>query len=176
MDETKRVEEKYLAEFVYGATDGAITTFAVVAGALGASLGSAIVLILGFANLIADGFSMATSDYLSVKSEHELKRSRHKHYSCKSPIRTAFATFSAFILAGLIPLIPFILGIFSQNLFDLQIKLSLILTPITFLVIGWFKGHVTGKHKLKSAIETLLIGGAAALLAFFVGYLLRALV
>jgi len=59
----KSVERKYLSEFVYGGTDGAVTTFAVVAGVMGASLSSAIVLILGFANLFADGFSMAVSDY-----------------------------------------------------------------------------------------------------------------
>ncbi len=50
----KSVERKYLFEFVYGSIDGTITTFAVVAGAVGASLNSAIILILGFANLFAD--------------------------------------------------------------------------------------------------------------------------
>ena len=50
---------KYLGEFVYGGIDGGVTTFAVVAGAVGAHLDTSIVLILGFANLIADGFSMS---------------------------------------------------------------------------------------------------------------------
>ena len=52
----------YLEEFVYGATDGAVTTFAVVAGVVGASLSPSVVLILGFANLFADGFSMAVGN------------------------------------------------------------------------------------------------------------------
>lgn len=55
---------------VYGGLDGIVTTFAVVAVA-GAKLGPSIVLILGFANLIADGLSMAIGDYLSTKSEQE---------------------------------------------------------------------------------------------------------
>ncbi len=54
---------RYIKSIVYGGMDGIITTFAIVAGVAGASLASSIVLILGFANLIADGISMATGDY-----------------------------------------------------------------------------------------------------------------
>ena len=59
----------YLGEFVYGGIDGSVTTFAVVAGSAGANLPVEVVLILGFANLIADGFSMSVGNFLSVKSE-----------------------------------------------------------------------------------------------------------
>lgn len=61
----------YLPEFVYGGIDGLVTTFAVVAGATGAQLDLDIVLILGFANLFADGFSMSVGAYLAKKSEHD---------------------------------------------------------------------------------------------------------
>lgn len=68
-----------LQDFVYGATDGAITTFAIVAGVVGASLAPSIVLILGFANLLADGFSMAVGNYLATKSQREfIERARRK--------------------------------------------------------------------------------------------------
>ena len=60
-----------LEDFVYGATDGAVTTFAVVAGVVGASLSPSIVLILGFANLLADGLSMAVGNYLAAKTRLE---------------------------------------------------------------------------------------------------------
>lgn len=63
--------QNYLREFVYGGIDGAVTTFAVVAGAVGANLDVSIILILGFANLLADGFSMSVGAYLSAKSEKE---------------------------------------------------------------------------------------------------------
>ncbi len=63
---------KCLPEFVYGSIDGTVTTFAVVAGAVGANLGSAIILILGFANLFADGFSMAISNFMSKRSEIDI--------------------------------------------------------------------------------------------------------
>ena len=65
---------QYLGEMVYGGLDGIITTFAVVSGVAGAQLGTPVILILGLANLLADGFSMATGAYLSTKSEHEYYR------------------------------------------------------------------------------------------------------
>lgn len=67
----------YLTEFVYGGVDGCITTFAVVAGAVGGGLDSAIILILGFANLFADGFSMSVGAYLSTLSSKD-NYNKHK--------------------------------------------------------------------------------------------------
>ena len=73
-----RKYQDYLGEFVYGGIDGCVTTFAVVAGATGASLDASVVLILGFANLLADGFSMSIGAYLAAKSE---KDNYNKHKS-----------------------------------------------------------------------------------------------
>jgi vacuolar iron transporter family protein len=72
---------QYIKSAVYGGLDGTVTTFAVVAGSQGASLTTGVVLILGFANLIGDGLSMAIGDYLSTKSEneyHNAERAREK--------------------------------------------------------------------------------------------------
>ncbi|CAE7365809.1 alh-9, partial [Symbiodinium pilosum] len=71
------IKTEYLGEFVYGGIDGSVTTFAVVAGAAGAQLDSAVVIILGFANLLADGFAMSVGSYLSTKSEKE-NYNKHK--------------------------------------------------------------------------------------------------
>jgi VIT1/CCC1 family predicted Fe2+/Mn2+ transporter len=61
----------YLQDFIYGAIDGAVTTFAVVAGVEGASLDEEILIILGVANLVADGFSMAVSNFLGSRAERQ---------------------------------------------------------------------------------------------------------
>jgi len=66
----------YLAEFIYGGIDGGVTTFAVVASAVGAGFSVEVIIILGIANLIADGFSMSVGSYLSSKSDHE----KHEKY------------------------------------------------------------------------------------------------
>lgn len=58
----------YLSEFVYGGIDGCVTTFGVVAGSVGAGLESSVIIILGIANLLADGFAMSIGSYLSTKS------------------------------------------------------------------------------------------------------------
>lgn len=76
-------QSNYLRDLVYGAIDGVVTTFAVVSGVAGAGLDTAIVLIMGLANLVADGFSMATANYLGVRSElqrrDKLKRVEEEH-------------------------------------------------------------------------------------------------
>ena len=69
---------QYLGEFVYGAIDGTVTTFAVVSGATGALLSPGIVIILGFANLIADGFSMAVGNFLSEKAQRDFIEKERK--------------------------------------------------------------------------------------------------
>jgi len=69
---------EYVKSAVYGGLDGTITTFAIVAGVTGAALSSGVILILGFANLVGDGISMAIGDYLSTKSEQEYHRAERK--------------------------------------------------------------------------------------------------
>ena len=73
----------YLRDFVYGAVDGTVTTFAVVSGVAGASLPARIVLVLGIANVVADGFSMAVGNFLATKAERQLfeqaRRTEYRH-------------------------------------------------------------------------------------------------
>lgn len=68
----------YIGDLVYGANDGIVTTFAVVAGAAGAVLSPGIIIILGLANLIADGFSMGASNFLSLRSRRDFVRLQRK--------------------------------------------------------------------------------------------------
>src|SRR5688572_15351656 len=109
---------KYIGDLVYGANDGIITTFAVVAGVAGANLSPAIVVILGVANLLADGFSMATSNYLARKSEKEYnqKISGVTIEAVNHPFYNALVTFISFVVAGAVPLLPYIFGI-QTNVF-----------------------------------------------------------
>lgn len=63
----------YIADFIYGANDGLITTFAIISASAGAEISAGIIIVLGLANLIADGFSMATSNYLGIKSRRNFE-------------------------------------------------------------------------------------------------------
>jgi len=91
-------------EAVFAADDGLITTFAVVAGSAGASFSPSVVLILGFANLLADGLSMATGKYLGVKSELDYEKAEERVFKAHaSPVKSGLVTscrFCHLFLAG----------------------------------------------------------------------------
>lgn len=70
---TEGPRQVYLRDFVYGAIDGAVTTFAIVSGVAGAGLSSGVLLVLGLANLVADGFSMAVSSFQGIRTDEELR-------------------------------------------------------------------------------------------------------
>src|SRR3989344_1292234 len=95
-----RYSRAYLAEFVYGAIDGTVTTFAIVSGVIGAGLSPVIVLVLGLANVLADGFSMATSNFLSERSRVALAGSAGRS---EAPFKTALITFLSFVSVGFVP-------------------------------------------------------------------------
>lgn len=171
--EKNSVHEKasILRDVVFAADDGVITTFAIVAGSFGAGLAPSIVIILGFANLLADGFSMATGIYLGSKSEIEYEKSKNNsHWKSDSPVKQGFVTFFSFALAGLFPLLPFIFGIKASFVS------SALLVAIFLFSLGVLKGAYTRKDPLKSGIETFLIGGIAAVLAYGVGNFIDSLV
>lgn len=215
----------YLRDGVYGGIDGAVTTFAVASGVVGAGLSSRIILILGFANLIADGFSMAAGNYSGTRAEREeleqIKQVEHRHIrlepegereevrqiyrrkgfegpelerivevisadperwvrtmlteeyglpqAVRSSLLAAASTFGAFVLCGLMPLVPYLLDAPSP------FRLSAIATGLAFFAIGSYKSRWTVIPWWKSGLETFLIGSAAASFAYAIGYLLRGL-
>ncbi len=161
-----------MPEFVYGSIDGTVTTFAIIAGIAGAELNSGIVLILGFSNVLADGFSMASSNFLSEEShKDQLANNGEVHES--NPWKTALATFFSFIIVGSVPLVSYVLSYLSPGLITDEFKVASILTLLTFFFIGLIRGAVSHKSSLKTALQTCLIGIIAALVAYFVGAALK---
>lgn len=167
-----KLKNKYLAEFVYGSIDGVVTTFAIMAGAWGASLSPVVVLILGFANLFADGFSMASGNYLSTKSDCAMGNCNVD----KKPVFTAWATFISFVAIGIIPLIPFVLAIWSNFISEYQFVISVIFTIFAFVLVGYMRSRVEKGRPFMSILETLSIGLVAAIIAFGIGYFLQKIV
>jgi VIT1/CCC1 family predicted Fe2+/Mn2+ transporter len=171
---TETLERSYLPQFVYGGVDGVVTTFAIIAGVVGANLSLSVILILGFANLLADGLSMAASSYLSSRSEHDLDHPDDDHRGLQiSAQKNALATFLAFVLLGLVPLLPFVLSTLAELVQSLAIMLSAVGALIAFVAIGVAKANVTDKGVIRAMLETVLVGGLAAGAAFTVGYLFR---
>ena len=169
--------EDYLSEFVYGGIDGAVTTFAVVAGATGARFSTTVLLVLGFANLIADGFSMGVGSYLSTKSEQQLMVKRKESIKDEpSPVINGATTYVSFILVGLVPLLSYtvdaIFGLDANNLF----LITCVLTALAFAGIGVLKSRVAQSSIIRGVSETLVLGVIAAVLAYALGDILEQLI
>jgi VIT1/CCC1 family predicted Fe2+/Mn2+ transporter len=224
---SERRGQGYVGDAVLGGIDGCVTTFAVVAGAVGGGFSGLVIIVLGFANLLADGFSMAVSNYQGTKSQIEaveqarLSEERQiseipagereevrQIFAAKGftgetlekvvavitndprlwvdtmlteelgldvqgpdPLRAALATFAAFLIVGLVPLLPFVVpGLQLETRF----LASAAGTAVAFFGVGAAKGAVLGRSAPRAGLETLLTGGAAALLAYLVGTWLRA--
>ncbi len=215
----------YLRDWIYGGIDGSVTTFAVVSGVVGAQLSPWIILILGFANLFADGFSMAASNFLGTKAElddwRRLEAIEYRHIDLapegeleevkqifqlkgfdgedlrrivelvtsdrqrwvrtmlteeyglprevRSPWIAALSTFTAFVVCGLVPLLPYLLG-FPQSL-----RMSIIMTATVFFAIGSAKSKWSTTSWWQSGLTTFLVGAIAASLAYTTGLLLKTL-
>jgi len=211
----------HLKDMVFGGIDGTVTTFAIVAGVEGAGLSQGVIVALGIANILADGFSMAASNYSGTKAELDDRRrnvqieeSHIENYRSGEleelrqilelrgltgdvldmateaisqnkdkwigfmltdeygltreephPTRAAIATFAAFLAAGSVPLVPFVLGM--PNAFTI----STVATLTTFFLIGAAKSRWSLSKWWWSGGETLLIGALAASIAYSVGSL-----
>jgi len=217
--------QSYLRDWVYGGIDGIVTTFAIVSGVVGARLSPRIILILGSASLIADGFAMAAGDYLATRSEHEefhhTEAVEHRHIdtypegereevreilrtrgipselldqvvesitsdrnlwvrimlrdeyglpdAVRSPWRAALVTFSAFLLCGFVPLVPFVAGL--KHTF----WIASVVTSLMFVLIGALKSQWSIRPWWHSGLIALAIGGGAAAVAYAIGAWLRGL-
>lgn len=174
VEKVKSHFEDYLREFVYGGIDGAVTTFAVVAGATGAGFSATVVIVLGIANLIADGLSMSVGSYLSSKSELELEAKRgNKVNDEASPIINGVTTFVAFSVLGLVPLLSYIIDALVSVEIQHQFAISVVLTLLAFMAIGFMKSNVAKTSKVRGVLETLILGAIAAGAAYWLGVVLE---
>lgn len=169
-DGVRGLAEHYLKDLVYGANDGIITTFAVVAGVAGAQLEARIVLILGFANLLADGFSMGASNFLSIRSDEAVRRASGLAVQEPFPSRHSIATFVAFVVAGIVPLLSYAFGE-TENRFPIAVLLTL----VALFGVGAARALVTRLKWWRSGFEMLIVGSAAAVVAYGVGYFIEGL-
>jgi vacuolar iron transporter family protein len=157
----------YLADLVYGANDGIITTFAVVSGVAGAQLSPRIALILGVANLVADGFSMGASNFLSIRSEEGAREAEGREVEEPFPLRHGLATFAAFLVAGTLPLLAYLLPAQGN-----RFAIATVLTLASLFLVGASRNLVTRKGWWRSGLEMLVVGAIAAAVAYGLGAVL----
>ena len=226
LDAHSKNKNSYVSDWILGGIDGAVTTFAIVAGVVGAALEWQVIIILGLANLLADGFSMAASNYSAVKSDADdvkrLWKMEEEHIrdvpegereeirqiliakgltdttledavdaicanektwietmlieefgvmpESRDPIKAGLATFSAFLVCGAVPLVPFVFSLGHS------FELAIVATGVVFFVIGAAKSLWALTPWWRSGLETLAIGMAAAGVSYAIGYWLKGLI
>ncbi len=88
---------------------------------------------------------------------------------------SALVTFLAFGCAGIMPLAPYLFSVLASEALENPLRLSAVATSITLFAVGWLKGKVVGSARWRAGLETLLIGGSAASLAYLIGAALKGL-
>jgi vacuolar iron transporter family protein len=153
----------YLPDLVYGANDGIITTFAVVTGVVGAELSERIILILGFANLLADGFSMGASHFLARRSYADAD----ERATGREAARHGTATVVGFVIAGMVPLVAYLVPLPD----DMRFPVAIALTLSTLFAVGASRAFITHLGWARSGLEMLFVGALAAAVAYSIGAL-----
>jgi VIT1/CCC1 family predicted Fe2+/Mn2+ transporter len=152
---------RYLPDLVYGANDGIVTTLVVIASVAGAAMSSRVILILGIANLVADGFSMGTSNVLSVRSTLTA--------ATRPPLwdasRNGLATFAAFVIAGLLPLSAYLFPFADE----IRLPAACVFAAVALFGIGACRAFVSDRGWLVGGLEMLTIGAIASTVAYAVG-------
>lgn len=166
------VARHYVRELIYGANDGLITTFAVVAGVAGGGLPLRVVLIIGVANLFADGISMAAGNYLSIRSHEGVLEAQDLPEEEAFPLRHAVATFLAFVAAGTVPLVPYMLPDVASNRF----ASSAAFTLLAMFVVGASRSFIARTRWWAAGLEMAALGAVVSALAYGSGKLVAALV
>lgn len=170
----KRWLKEYVSEIVYGGVDGVVTTFAIVAAGAGANLSTSVIFVLGFANLLADGFSMGVSAYLARKAEVDAEHKEDNHTG--TPFMIGFSTFLAFVVVGSLPVLVYALEVTLDGRSSNAFLISSLSALLAFALVGYFKGRATKSSQARAVIETVLLGSIAAAIAYGVGYFLDGLV
>jgi VIT1/CCC1 family predicted Fe2+/Mn2+ transporter len=152
----------YIRDLIYGANDGVITTFAVVAGVTGGALSARAVLIVGAANLFADALSMGVGNYLSIRSHESALAAENRPEEESAPVRHGVATFLAFVVAGCMPLLPYVPGTAEH----LRFELSGAVTLATLFAVGASRAAITTVRWWTGGLEMLGLGIGVAAAAY----------
>ena len=152
----------YIRDLVYGANDGIITTFAVVSGAAGGELSYVAVLVIGVANLAADGMSMGVGNLVAIRAQERVRAAQDLPEEEAYPWKHGMATLLAFVGAGAIPLLPFA----WPALADSRALWSAALTFLALFLVGAARAPITSEPWWKAGLETLSLGAVVAAAAY----------
>jgi VIT1/CCC1 family predicted Fe2+/Mn2+ transporter len=158
-------------DVVIGMSDGLTVPFALAAGLSGAVSSTGIVVTAGLAEIAAGSIAMGLGGYLAARSDAEhyaTERAREEREVREKPaaesaeVQDVLVSYGAYVVGGFVPLGPYL----ACSSVRTGLLYSVALTLLALAVFGYVKGHFTGTRPVRSAIQTIVIGGLAAAAAF----------
>lgn len=164
MKHRKRIAPDYIHSGFFGVEDSLVSTTGVLAG-IAISAGSREAIIATALVIIAvESTSMAASEFISEETEEDISHDKLP----ANPILSGFIIFASYIIAGMVPLAPYLLLPASS-----AIIISILAALAGLFILGIYKGKISHKSPLRSAIEVLVIGGVAAAIGLVVGIVFK---
>lgn len=159
------LHEDYFRSVMFGLQDGLVSTTGIVVGISAGVSNQAIIILASFVAVSVEASSMAAGQYSSEKAVHQMDKSG-KHTDVL--ITGAILMFFSYLLAGLVPILPFLIfPVEMARFFSIGFAL------FSLFVIGYFKGKIVGHRAFRSAWEMLIIGGLATAIGLLVGTFLK---
>jgi len=149
-------KEVYLRNLVFGVEDGLVSTVGLLSGIASANASKTSIVLSGVILILVEAMSMAAGSFSSEESVSD--RSNYK-----LALMGALIMFSAYVLAGLIPLSPYL--IFATNDYAISVVLSL----ISLFFLGYFSARVKKRNQFFHGIHTFFVGGSVILVATIIG-------
>ena len=164
-----RLGPESIREVVFGVEDGAVQNMALIAGMLGATLASSVIVLAGSINAIAGVLSMSMGTYLSSQAERDAisaNRSVSAGSRSRSPIRDAMVMAAAYAAGALVPLVPFTLPFVSRTG---AVIAAIGLTAAVLFGLGVLKAVVGHQARLRSGLQLLALASAAGTTGYLLG-------
>ncbi|MBI3627619.1 MAG: VIT1/CCC1 transporter family protein [Candidatus Sungbacteria bacterium] len=162
---TKQQSEIYLRNFIFGVEDSLVSTVGLLAGVAEAGSSRGVILVTGMVYIVVEAFSMAVGSFLS---EHSIEEYEGDAKSVSRSIIGASTMFLSFVIAGLIPLFPYLVLSLQTGFF-----LSIIVSLLALLLLGILNAQFSNKSWIYKSIEMVVIGGAAIAIGLVAGKLFR---
>jgi VIT1/CCC1 family predicted Fe2+/Mn2+ transporter len=161
---SRRISPDYIHSVFFGVEDSLVSTTGALAGIAVGAGSTEVILLTGLVIIAVESTSMAASEFVSEETEEDIEKLKNP----ASPLVSGLIIFITYVLAGLIPLAPYL---FLPH--PTAIPVSIGLALLGLIILGVYKGKITHKSPVRSAIEVFVIGGIAAGIGLVVGLIFK---
>ena len=164
MRHLKKISPDYIHSAFFGVEDSLISTTGALAGIAIGSGNRSVILLTALVIIAVESTSMGASEFISEETEEEIEKLKLP----ANPKISGLLIFLSYVVAGLVPLAPYLFLAPAQ-----AIPISVALALVGLTILGVVKGKLTKLNPLKSALEVLVIGGVATSIGIVVGVVFK---